>query len=462
MRTIPARTAACLGRVRRHSLSDLVAVFGEWVGQAPANWKSERDRLYWPLRTFWLFLSQVVAGNVGCAETVSKAMVWLGLKDQEEASQNTGAYCRARQRLEEVALQELADSIAKRMEGHAGEKGLWYGRRVEIVDGTSASMPDTPANQNEWPQPSSQKEGCGFPVVRLVALSSLATGAILRIAHAALSVGEHALFRQLWQYLEPAVVLLADCGFTSFANVHLLRQRGVDIVMRNHQRRSTGVRLIERLSRRDNIVAWKKTGRVPKWLDRQTWAALPHEITVRQIEVTVDIPGFRPERIVIVTTLLDPKAFPKDAFADLYRKRWYAELFLRDIKTTLHMDVLKCKSPAMIRRELQMFIIAYNLVRALMLQAALLHNVPPLRISFKGSLGTLRQWAPILAMLNSPESLDDMTRLLLSYLAKDIIPDRPDRVEPRARKRRPKNYPLLNKPRHQYKEIPHRNRYKKP
>lgn len=187
---------------------------------------------------------------------------------------------------------------------------------------------------------------------------------------------------------------------------------------------------------------------------------LPDSLTLRMITFCINIPGIRTKKITIITTLVDPKAFPKDAFVELYRKRWMAELFLKDIKISRGMDVLKCKTPAMVHKELRMHIIAYNIIRKLMLKAGKLHGVSAFRISFKGTLDTLREWSPLMKLLNEKKVLE-MIKFLLKYLSKDIVPYRPNRLELRTRKRRPKNYQLLNKPRREFKEIAHRNRYKK-
>lgn len=298
--------------------------------------------------------------------------------------------------------------------------------------------------------------------MRLAVVFSLATGAILALAKGALSRGERTLFRVLWDCLEPADVVLADCGFTSYADIFLLAQRGVDCVMRNHQRRKTGVEFVKRLGKGDRIIRWIKTHKRPDWMDLESWLAMPQKFTLRQVAFRVQARGLRTQTITVVTTLLDPKRFPTRAFADLYRRRWMAELFLRDIKTSLGMDILRCQTPAMIHKELQMYVIAYNLIRALMFQAAAKHGMDPFRISFKGTLATLRAWAPVMAWADlGHQALQAMTQQLLDYLAADPVPFRPDRSEPRAKKRRPKQYALLTKPRRLFQEPHHRSQYKK-
>jgi hypothetical protein len=323
-------------------------------------------------------------------------------------------------------------------------------------------MSDTPENQEIYPQPSRQKKGCGFPIMRITALFSLATGAMLAVAKGNLHVSERELFRRLWKHLKPKDVILGDRGFCGFAEFYLLLQRGVDCVMRNHQRRTKGITEIKRLGKDDRLIEWHKMAPNPKWFSKKRWAALPERLLVREIRVQVEIKGFRTKNLILVTTLLDPKAFPKETFAELYRKRWQAELYLRDIKTTMGMNILRCKTPAMVEKELAMHVIAYNLVRALMIESAQTHHIPYERLSFKGSISTVRQWAPTLALPTlSPSKRSDLYAQMLFYIAKDQLPYRPNRVEPRAIKRRPSGYQFLMQPRHLFKEIPHRRKYKK-
>jgi len=415
-----------------------------------------------PSRTFWLFLSQVLGEDGSCREALRKFLAWLALEKKRTASPRTAGYCKARKRLREQDVREVHLQVVRRIEEHAcTTKDLWCGRRVRVIDGSSVSMPDTAANQEKYPQPKGQKKGCGFPIMRIVGIFSLATGVLLDVAKDALRVHERTLFRSLWDLFEPGDVALADRGFTGYADFYYLKERGIDPVMRNHQRRKKGVTQLERLGKNDRLVAWHKmkSHQRPKWLSKEQWEAMPDRLIVRQLTVAVDVPGFRTKSLVIVTTLLDPKAFPASAFAELYRKRWAVELYLRHLKTTMGMDVLRCKTPEMVDKELYMHLIAHNLVRAIMLEAATAYAVHIERLSFKGSIATIRQWAPKLAQAQSgPEGHDTLYELMLYYIANDPVPHRPNRREPRARKRRPKNYPLLTKPRGQVKEIPHRNR----
>ena len=412
--------------------------------------------------SFWAFLSQVLSPDGSCRMAVRKALAYLFSSQGLVASSNTSAYCQARSRLPEPLLRRTLTRVSRSLEARCSPQDLWHGHPVRIVDGTGVSMPDTPANQALYPQPKGQKPGCGFPVMRLVAVFSLATGAILSAATGSLHVHESALLRRLGRLFRPGDVALGDRAFGGFLNIAWLYARRVDAVFRLHQRRKADFKTGQRLGFRDHVVQWTKPVRRPKGVSPSLFRSLPDTLLVRQVEIRVRRPGFRTRRILLATTLLDPQRYPKSALADLYLRRWRAELFLRDIKTTLGADVLRGQSPAMVRRELWMHLIAYNLVRSLMLRAARLHHADPSRLSFKGTLDTLRTWAPVLAQATgTPNQLDALLDAMLLYIATDPVPHRPHRIEPRARKRRPKNYPLLTRPRNQFVEIPHRNMYKK-
>jgi hypothetical protein len=412
---------------------------------------------------FWLFLGQVLSADHSCRETLRRFLAWLALGGRRASARTTG-YCKARRRLPRKDIEETLARIARKIRAVHGPRGLWFGRAVKVVDGSGVSMPDTPANQERWPQPAGAKPGCSFPVMRVVALFCLATGALIGLSHGSLRVHERTLFRSLWDLFDPGDVVLADRGFCGFAEILLLHRRGVDSVMRNHQRRTVGKTRLQRLGRGDFLILWHKGKAGPNAPDKALWPTFPDTLTLREITFQTGVRGFRTRVITVVTTLLDPVAFPTQAFADLYRRRWQAELFLRDIKTTMGMDILTCKSPDMVLKELTMYLIAYNLVRLTMLEADALRPASPgprQPLSFKGALSTLRQWAPLFQNL-PPSDHNRLWLFLLRCIADDPLPLRPNRSEPRARKRRPKAYQLLNKPRHLFREIPHRSKYTKP
>ena len=450
-----ARLGNSVGKLARRPLGDLMGMFEERLA-LPENLGSPgRKRLFSPEQTFWLFLSQVLSADGSCRETLRKFLAWLSVERNEEASPKTGAYCKARARLPLRALEGVHENLAGRLSAE-GER--WHGRTVKVVDGSSVSMPDTPENQARYPQPGAQKPGCGFPVMRIVAVFSLASGVLLDVAKGALSVHERVLFHQLWSNFEAGEVALADTGFCSYGDLYFLGQQGVDCVMPNHQRRKKGLDEVKRLGKGDRLASWHK-GPCPRWLTGDEWREVPERLLVREITTHVAVPGFRTTKLVTVTTLLDPTAFPKEAIEELYRRRWSCELYLRDIKIALNMDVLRCQTPDMVEKELWMHLIAYNLIREIMGQAARTHGVPTERISFKGTLATVRQWAPVLsAALLSPHERAQKLEQMLHCIARDPVPYRPDRAEPRARKRRPKNFQLLNKPRREFIETPHRGK----
>ena len=398
-----------------------------------------------------------------CRETVRKFLAWLAVEKGKTASRSTAAYCQARGRLSLREIVRTSRETALRIEheAHGQTWSLWCGRRVRVADGSGISMPDTPENQKKYPQSSRQKPGCGFPVMRIVAVFSLATGVMLDLATGSLRTAENKLMRSLWRLLESGDVFLSDRGFSSYAELYLLGRRGVDCVSRRNQRRNPST-AIKRLGKNDHLVQWLKMKPCPKGFSKEQWSAIPETMVVREIEVIVDLPGFRAKKISVVTTLLDPKVYPAQAIAQLYLWRWRVELFLRDIKITMAMDILRCKTPQMVEKEMWMRVIAYNLIRALMLEAAAMHRVQVDRLSFKGTLTTARHWAPALANSKMQQPThSQLYRIMLAYIASDPVPLRPNRSEPRARKRRPKGYQLLGKPRNQFKEITHRNRYRK-
>jgi len=453
------RLAGRARALREKSGAELSAMFGKWTALPAGFGAPERKRLFFPSRTFWLFLSQVLSADRSCRETLQRFLAWLALAGRK-ASARTAGYCRARARLRLADLDEVRAGLARKIRAAHLPRVLWFGRPVKVVDGTGLSMPDAPANQKQWPQSKRAKKGCSFPVMRVVALFCLGTGVLIDLAKASLAVSERALFRALWPLLEPGDVVLADRGFCGFAEFFSLSRLGVDCVMRSHARRTVGVTVLKRLGRGDRLILWHKSKTAPRWPAKPVWRAFPETLAVREIRFHVAVRGFRTRSITLATTLLDAARFPASAFADLYRRRWQAELFLRDIKTTMGMDVLRCKTPEMVEKELAMHLIAYNLVRLTMLEAAQKAGVPVERLSFKGTLAAIRSWAPILAGVGERRRRA-LWAFLLDSLARDPLVCRPDRVEPRARKRRPKNYQLLNKPRRVFKEIRHRNKYVK-
>jgi hypothetical protein len=323
-------------------------------------------------------------------------------------------------------------------------------------------MADTPENQAIYPQSSTQKAGCGFPVARILASFCLATGMMVHWVTGHWYQHELSMLASLLESFEAGEVLLGDRGFGNFPVLAQCMARGLDGVFRaNTAMRRLDFRRGKRLGKDDRLVVWHH-GPKPKYMSAEYWAQLPDQITVRVVRVRVRVRGFRTRSVLLVTTLLDPVNYPPQALAQLYLRRWEMELCFRHLKTTLKMEHLSCKSPAMIDRELRLHFLTHNLVRRVALEAARRHLVPVQRISFAGALGAVHTFAEACLRARSPKAQEQIRGRLYQLLAGDLVPERPGRREPRAVKRRPKSYPLLTAPRRQYREIPHKNRYRRP
>ena len=398
------------------------------------------ERLFTPLVTLWVWLTQVIDPDHSLRQAVARFLAWRVANNRKPCSSDTGAYAKARKRLPENVLVQLTRRTGRDVMMQAPARWSWHGRDVKVIDA--------------YPQPSTQKPGVGFPILRLVVLFSLAVGSVLDAAFAPYKgkqTGETALFRSLHDNLDADDVLLADRYFCSFFEIALLRQRGVDVLMRLHQRRRADFRRGRRLGKYDHLVTWSKPQR-PDWLDEASYRRLPDTLTLREVRVHAPIKKVRSRVITAVTTLLDAEEFPKADLADLYRLRWHAELDLRSLKQTLQMDVLRSKTPTMVRKDLWAHLLVYNLIRKVMAQAASEHQRDPRTLSFKGTLQTLNAFAlPLLTC--TPAQLANVVRQLLQAIVHHRVGNRPDRIEPRAKKRRPKPYPLLMRPRDQARRL---------
>ena len=421
------------------------------IAQALAAITGWLDRIFSPLVTLRVFLGQVLSADHSCRAAVARLIAHRLAQGQSPCSAETGAYCQARQRLPESFFADVARHTGQALDAKADPQWLWKRRRVYIYDGSSVSMPDTPKNQAEYPQPDTQKPGLGFPLARIAAIFSLACGAVLDVGicrYAGKGQSELGLLRNLWGLLRPGDVLLADRLMCAWAEMAMLKQRGVDSVCRLSSHRAADFRRGKRLGPGDHLVKWAKPGK-PRSLDRQTYEALPDFLMVRECRVRVEQPGFRVRSLIIATTLLGADEYTKDDLATLYRARWQAELDLRSLKETMQMRVLRCKTPELVRKELWTHILAYNLIRTIIAQAAGKHGLEPRSISFKGAIQTLEAFQPVIALQASDdaECRSGLYQQVLDAIATHRVADRPDRVEPRLRKRRPKHYGFLRKPR---------------
>jgi hypothetical protein len=425
-------------------IAHALAAVGTWL-----------DRIFTPLVTLWVFLGQVLSADHSCGAAVARLIAHRVARGLKPCSARTGAYCRARGRLPEAFFSETALRTGRALDDGADRRWLWKGRRVYVYDGSSVTMPDTPANQAEYPQPVAQKPGLGFPLARIAAVFSLACGAVVGLGicrYAGKGQSDLGLLRTLLDVFRPGDVMLADRLMCAWTEMVMLKQRGVDCVCRFSSHRKADFRRGTRLGEGDHIVEWPKPQK-PRTIDRDAYAALPESLTVRECRVRVERPGFRVRILIVATTLLDPNEFTRDDLAGLYRARWNAELDLRSLKQTLQMDVLRCKAPEQVRKELWAHVLAYNLIRAVMAQAAIEHGIEPRSISFKGALQTLEAFQPAIAQRGRRGSvvLKNLFERLLDAVASHRVGDRPDRYEPRRRKRRPKPYDRLMQPRHEAK-----------
>ena len=398
--------------------------------------------------TLWALLAQVLSKEKACVAAVARIVVLRIALDLPPCGAATSAYCKARAKLPEPFLQRLTLDVGHQVERAAPASWLWKGRHVYLADGSTVSMPDTPSNQQAYPQPRTQEPGLGFPIARLVVLLALATAVVTGAAigpYVGKNQGEPALLQQVLDQLNPGDVLLGDRYFGTYWIVALAQAHGLDGVFRLHHRRHYDFRRGRRLGPEDHVVVWTKPKR-PPWLDAEIYAALPAPLTVRELRTVVSKPGYRTQELVVVTTLLDADRYAKEDIADLYHERWHVELALRSIKTHLKMDILRCKTPEMVRKEIWMHLLAYNLTRKVMAQAALDQGPNPRPLSFLGAVQTLNEfrWVLVAATLGEVRA---RARFLFAAIGTHRVGDRPDRCEPRAVKRRPKPLRYLTKPR---------------
>jgi hypothetical protein len=407
--------------------------------------------VYTPAVTIWVFLSQCLSADHSCREAVAGLIAWRLARGLKACSAKTGAYCTARDEVPEEACAQLMRETGGKVDEEAPPEWRWLTHRVLDVDGSTLTMPDTLANQAEYPQLSSQRRGCGFPIARIVVVFSLAVGTVLEAAlgkYQGKQTGENSLFRTLHSLLQDGDVVLADRYFSGWFDLALIRRRGAHVVVRKHQLRANDFRTGQRLGKDDQLVCWQKPAR-PTWMSKEEYAELPASLTLREVRVRVTQEGFRTRELVVVTTLLDAEQYPADEIAKLYRRRWQAELNLRSLKIVLQMDQLRCKTPHRVRNEFYMHLVAYNLIRKVMAVAAARAGREPWTVSFKGTLQTIDNLLPLLA---TPISTDTWCDTLLEAVAAHTVGNRPNRCEPRVKKRRPKPYRKMTKPRQEYKK----------
>ena len=399
-----------------------------------------RDRIFSPLITLSAFLSQVLSSDHSCKNAVAKVIAERVAQGEAPCSSNNKSYCNARRRLPISLVRRLVRETGRLLHLQSEDGWKWKGRSVMLVDGTTVSMPDTPENQKMYPQPEGQKEGVGFPIARLVAIISLSCGAVLDVAigpYKGKETGEHALLRQILGSISAGDIILGDRYYCSYFLIAMLQRLGADAVFQIHGSRKSDFRRGKRLGKKDHIVTWEKPKQRPDWMDESMYRQMPDTLTMREIEINGK---------VITTTLLNPTEVTRKEIGELYTKRWLIEVDFRFIKTVLQMDILRCKTPDMVCKEILVHLLAYNLIRTVMAQAAYRYNLPPRTLSFKGTLQQLNAFKDTLLCADE-KSLPDFYKYLLEAISSQHVGDRPGRSEPRAVKRRRKPYPLLTKPR---------------
>jgi hypothetical protein len=411
-----------------------------------------RKRIYTPWITLSMFLSQILSSDHSCEDALDRFQKYLKDCGQPAVSNNTASYCEARERLPKEVVWELARRSGQSIHDKADTQWLFAGRPVKLLDGATVIMPDTEANQAEYPQSRSQKPGLGFPIARILLVISLAVGTVLEAAmgpYRGKETSELGLLRQISGALKPGDIALGDRHFCSYWVIADSLRRGVDVVFRLHQMRKTDFRRGRRLGPDDHIVTWPKAKR-PDWMSPAEYAKMPEELKLREIRVRIRDRKKRTREIIIVTTLLDATKYSASAIGDLFRQRWHAELDIRSLKTMMGMEMLRSKTPEMVRKEVGVHLLAYNLIRGVMAEAARGRDMQPRELSFNGARQTIRAFEE--THLYEPGAIAADFPRLLNLISQKRVGDRPDRCEPRAVKRRPKSYHLLTVPRAEAKK----------
>ena len=455
-----SRITRTFREVRSHTLCQLEACLGCWMPTElfpkAADKQNSRDRDYTRWRTFWCMLWQSLNPDASGREVVRQLQALFRLENGPLISEDDGAYCRAKARLPLDQFPKALAATAKAADQKAPAMTLLRGRPLKAIDGSALTLADTPKNRQAYP-PLQCADKPSFPMLRFVVFFSVLSGAISWLAQGSLAVSELALFGSLISQLVRGDILLGDRGFGCYPAIALLQHSlGVDFIGRT-TRHVDGRRRLKRLGKSDWLILWKKSANPSPWLSPAQWAGLPSQMTLRAVKGRAVQKGFRVRQVTLVTTLLDPQLYPAQEILAAYLRRWRLEMCLDDLKTTLKMDMLRGRSPQMAQKELYTRLIAHNLIRCIMAQAAAEHGVALERISFKGSLDGLRHFSQAMVQARSKKKRRELWAQLLHTLAADLVPERPGRREPRAVKRKKNKYPRLDIPRHKFRDHPKRN-----
>jgi hypothetical protein len=454
------RMAQTFKTIRAYTLVQLEEHFGPYLpkGLFPktAEKTNSRDRIYTRGRTFWSMLWQGFNPKASGREVVRQIQALFHLHGGPSVSEEDGAYCRAKARLPLSEFPKALPATCQAADKLAPPLTLLQGRPIKVADGSTLTVPDTPKNRKAYPPVQAPEPN--FPMLRLLVLFSLLSGAILSVVTGNLRSAELPMLHQMLGLLSPNDILMGDRGFGNFVLLALLEhlKLGVDFIGRS-ARHVDGRRRLKRLGKDDWLVIWKKGSNPSLWLPLPNWMALPQQITLRIVRGSCYVKGFRVRRVTLVTTLLDAQCYPAREILQAYLRRWRLEMCLDDLKTTLQLEMLRSHSPEMLQKELYTHLIAHNLIRCIMAQAALEHEVPLERISFKGTLDALRQFTQAMSQARTKKKRSELWAKLLKTLADDLLPERPERREPRAVKRVKNKYPRLSRPRHLFKDRPKRS-----
>ena len=403
-----------------------------------------RERQFPPTETLSMFLAQAMSEDRSCQKAVNDAAIKRVVGGLSPCSTATGGYCQARQRLPLEMVSTLVRQTGELMNEQVPKQWRWQGKRVHLIDGTTAALPDTAANQAVYPQQSAQQPGLGFPIVRIVGVICLSSGALLNASLGSYSgkgSSEQTLLRGMLDMFSPGDVVMGDAFFATYFLLASLLEKGVDGVFEQLgvRKRVTDFRRGESLGPKDHLIQLSKPKQKPDWMSQEDYDSAPSYITVRELKTNGKI---------LVTTLLSAEAYPKHEIKVLYKKRWHVEVDLRHIKTTLGMETLSCKTPEMVEKEMWVYFLAYNLIRLLMAQSAVLADILPRQLSFKHTVQLWLAWSQ--STQATVAQADE--GILFILIAQKTVGNRPGRIEPRTVKRRPKPFPLLMEQREKARE----------
>jgi len=413
------------------------------------------DTIYSTSVVLWAFLSQVLRDGkeAACQAAVARIVAWRCEQGLEPPTADTGDYCRARSKLVPGALREISCEVAEELEQAAEPDWLWKGKHhAKLVDGFTFTMPDTPANRADYSQIKNQKPGVGQPIARAAAIVSLATGAIMNLTFGAFEgkqTGETSLLRTLLGSFRTGDVVVMDRYYCSYMLLAMLLGQGTHACVRKHRYRQNSQQRVRRLGEHDHLVVWQRPER-PKWMDQSLYQQIPKTMELREVCFRVVVPGYRTQFIEVITTLTDAGEYSREDLANLYGFRWNAELDIRSLKSTLNLDHVRCKTPAMVESEVWTTILGYNLIRTTAAGAAQLSGRQPRQISFTATCQyVLAAWMQISSGWIKPEHMTPFGLRVLEQIAGCEVANRPGRIEPRAVKRRRDRFKLMRKPRHE-------------